>query len=98
MKSFVQSIAIAFVAVFIFGCPQKHEETVNGSLVAMSKSEHLVMGNPSNAIDSVSYFSNYLMIKPQYVVSYNRDRGISNWVAWNSDNRWPGSVPETTLA
>jgi endonuclease G len=51
------------------------------------------MGNPSGSVDSVSYSSNYLMIKPQYVISYNRDRGIPNWVAWHLDNTWLGSVP-----
>jgi len=51
------------------------------------------MGNPSGAVDSVSYSNNYLMEKPQYVVSYNRDRGIPNWVAWHLDNTWLGNVP-----
>jgi endonuclease G len=51
------------------------------------------MGNPSGAVDSISYSNNYLMIKLQYVVSYNRDRGIPNWVAWHLDNTWLGNVP-----
>ena len=56
MKTFIHSIAIAITAVFIVGCPPKHEEPLSGALVAISKSEHLVMGNPSNAVDSVSYY------------------------------------------
>ncbi|MGD1045075.1 MAG: DNA/RNA non-specific endonuclease [Bacteroidota bacterium] len=51
------------------------------------------MGNPSGAVDSVSYSNNYLMEKPQYVISYSRDRGIPNWVAWHLDNTWLGNVP-----
>jgi endonuclease G len=93
MKTFIHSITITIVAVFLFGCPPKHQEPLNGSLVPISKSEHLVMGNPSGAVDSVSYSNNYLMEKPQYVVSYNRDRGIPNWVAWHLDNTWLGNVP-----
>jgi hypothetical protein len=81
MKTFIQTLAILITAAFIFGCPPKHEEPASGSLVATSRSEHLFMGNPSGAIDSVSYSNNYLMEKPQYVVSYNRDRGVPNWVA-----------------
>jgi hypothetical protein len=52
-------ITIALVATFLFGCPPKYEEPVNESPGVSSRSEHLVMENPGNAIDSVSYFSNY---------------------------------------
>jgi endonuclease G len=93
MKALIHSIAIVLTAAFFFGCPPKHEEPLSGSLVPTSKSEHLVMGNPSGAVDSVSYSNNYLMEKPQYVVSYNRDKGIPNWVAWHLDNVWLGDVP-----
>lgn len=37
--------------------------------------------------------SNCLMEKPQYALSYNRDRGIPNWVAWHLDNTWLGNAP-----
>ena len=93
MKSFIHSLAIIIATILIFGCPPKHEEPISGNLSVTSRSEHLVMGNPSNAVDSVSYSNNYLMGKPQYVVSYNRDRGIPNWVAWHLDNTWLGNVP-----
>ncbi len=93
MKSFIQTLAILITSAFIFGCPPKHEEPLSGSLVPTSKSEHLVMGNPSGAVDNVSYSNNYLMVKSQYVVSYNRDKGIPNWVAWHLDNTWLGNVP-----
>jgi endonuclease G len=91
MKTFINILTISVIATFIFGCPPKHEELVNGTPI--SKSEHLVMGNPSGAVDSVSYSNNYLMEKPQYVVSYSRDKGIPNWVAWHLDNTWLGNVP-----
>ena len=56
----------------------------------ISASEHLVMGNPSNAVADVNQPNNYLLDKPQYVVSYNRDRGIPNWVSWHLDSTWRG--------
>jgi len=93
IKSFIQTLSILVTAAFIFGCPPKHDEPISGNLSVTSKSEHLVKGNPSSAVDSVSYSNNYLMEKPQYVVSYNRDRGIPNWVAWHLDNTWLGNVP-----
>jgi len=56
-------------------------------------SEHLTMGNPSNAITDVAQPGNYLMEKPQYAMSYNRDNGESNWVSWHLDATWLGSAP-----
>ena len=56
-------------------------------------SVHLTMGNPSNAITNVLQPNNYLMEKPQYVLSYSRDNGGPNWVSWHLDNSWLGSTP-----
>jgi endonuclease G len=56
-------------------------------------SEHLTMGNPSNAVTNVLVPDNYLMEKPQYSMSYNRDRGESNWVSWHLSVSWLGSAP-----
>jgi DNA/RNA endonuclease G (NUC1) len=55
--------------------------------------EHLVMGNPSDAATDVGMPANYLLLKPQYVMSYNRDRGIANWVSWHLDSTWLGTAP-----
>jgi len=55
-------------------------------------SEHLTMGNPSNAVTNVLVPDNYLMEKPQYSMSYNRDNGESNWVSWHLDASWLGSA------
>ena len=56
-------------------------------------SEHLTMGNPSNAVTNVSLPNNYLMEKPQYSMSYSRDNGGPNWVSWHLDTSWLGSAP-----
>ncbi len=56
--------------------------------VPVSNSEHLVMGNPSNAATDVNLPLNYLLDKLQYAVSYNRDRGTPNWVSWHLDTSW----------
>ncbi|WP_426059804.1 DNA/RNA non-specific endonuclease [Hymenobacter sp. B1770] len=47
--------------------------------------DNMALGNPSGAITDVSYPTNYLLVKPQYVMSYHRDRGIANWVSWHLD-------------
>ena len=56
-------------------------------------SEHLTMGNPSNAVTNVLQPNNYLMVKPQYSLSYSRDNGGPNWVSWHLDSSWLGSAP-----
>ena len=50
---------------------------------------HLTLGNPSNAgIDP----NNYLLIKPQYALSYNRDRATANWASWQLNEDWLGET------
>jgi DNA/RNA endonuclease G (NUC1) len=55
-------------------------------------SVHLTMGNPSNAVADVFQFNNYLMEKPTYSLSYNRDKGTPNWVSWHLEPAWFGSL------
>jgi endonuclease G, mitochondrial len=59
-------------------------------LTAQTSSVHLRMGNPSGAGGS---FSNYLLSKSQYAVSYNCFRGTPNWVSWQLNRSWLGSAP-----
>ncbi len=47
--------------------------------------DHLALGNPSGAVASLTSPTNYLLTKPQYVLSYNRDQGKPNWVSWHLD-------------
>lgn len=53
----------------------------------------LLLGNPSNATTNVANENNYLMIKPQYTLSYNRSKATPNWVAWRLDTSWLGTAP-----
>ena len=53
----------------------------------------LLMGNPSSASTNVADFSNFLLREGYYSVSYNRDRGIPNWVSWHVSSTDLGSVP-----
>lgn len=56
-------------------------------------SVHLALGNPSNAAVDVSQPNNYLMEKPSFSLSYNRDKGTPNWVSWHLETDWTGSLP-----
>ena len=66
--------------------------------------EHLSLGNPSGATADITQPTNYLLSKPQYTLSYHRDRGIPNWVSWHLSTDWRGSAarqddfrPDATL-
>lgn len=54
---------------------------------------HLLLGNPSDAIPDRSSPDNYLISLPQYKLSYSKDRGIPNWVAWHLSEDWLGDAP-----
>lgn len=50
---------------------------------------HLTMGNPSAAGSDPL---NYLMEKPEFAISYNRDLGRPNWVSWHLSDEWIGTL------
>jgi endonuclease G len=55
-------------------------------------SVHLTMGNPSGAAASINQPNNFLMEKPEYALSYNRDLGRPNWVSWHLSDEWIGTL------
>ena len=63
-----------------------------GSAPPYPSSVHLTMGNPSSAIASIGEPNNYLMEKPEYALSYNRDLGRPNWVSWHLSDEWVGTL------
>ncbi|HYJ85637.1 MAG TPA: DNA/RNA non-specific endonuclease [Pyrinomonadaceae bacterium] len=64
----------------------------NISLTVRDPAEHMVMGNPSNAVSDANMKTNYLMLKTQYALSYNDGRGTPNWTSWHLDSTWQGSL------
>lgn len=74
--------------VISFGC-QQTEVIPRVSL----EEEQMLLGNPSGATADVRNYNNYLLMKPQYALSYSRDRGTPNWVSWHVSNAWLGSAP-----
>lgn len=70
-----------------FGC-QQTEVIPRVSL----EEEQMLLGNPSGATADERNHNNYLLLKPQYALSYSRDRGTPNWVSWHVSNAWLGSA------
>jgi endonuclease G, mitochondrial len=63
------------------------------NVVVPSTNINLAMGNPSGATTNTAFPDNYLLDKPQYVVSYNKSRATSNWVSWYLNSSSLGSAP-----
>lgn len=57
-----------------------------------SDDDNMLMGNPSDATTDVSNYTNYLMVKTYYALSYHRDRGTANWVSWHIKSSDMGST------
>lgn len=54
---------------------------IGGSSIA--DNDHMMLGNPSGAIDNIVSANNYLMVKPQYDLSYNNSKLTTNWTSWH---------------
>ena len=63
-------------------------ETTSSSI----NNRNLLLGNPSNAASSVVTTDNYLMVKSQYVLSYNSKTHTANWVSWQLNGSWIGTA------
>lgn len=56
------------------------------------RDDNLALGNPGNSTENPKTPDNYLIRKPQFVMSYNNSRGIPNWVSWHLSESWTGSA------
>lgn len=55
-------------------------------------SVHLTMGNPTAATADIGQPNNFLMEKPEFTLSYDRDLGRPNWVSWHLSSEWFGTL------
>lgn len=96
------NMAVALLVIILLGCvsalpsqaftTEKPLETIPVVPTRISTSVHLLLGNPSNATNNTLNSDNYLMEKPQYVLSYNNSKGTPNWVSWQLNQSWLGEV------
>ncbi|MFD1757263.1 DNA/RNA non-specific endonuclease [Rufibacter sediminis] len=94
MKNFSRSFLLLLILGFGVSCSVEDvapdAEQTPTETTTPTQDNHLAMGNPSAAGTSSS---NYLVSKPQYVLSYNSFRGTPNWVSWHLSSAWIGSTP-----
>ena len=62
------------------------------ALAVPMSAQQLVLGNPSNATNDTANSNNFLVVRPEFILSYNRSRGTANWVAWHLTKSDIGSI------
>ncbi|MFM7423815.1 MAG: DNA/RNA non-specific endonuclease [Elainella sp.] len=78
-------IGVLIVVPLLTGC------TGLLSQVSAGQTPHLLLGKPSNA--TAFNANDYLIVRPQYALSYNRSKGTPNWVSWQLNADWLGTLP-----
>lgn len=84
----ILAATVFFIALFI-GCTPTPKVSIP---LKPSISINLLLGNPNGATASVTNPDNYLIVRPQYALSYNRSKGIPNWASWQLNKSWLGST------
>jgi len=82
-------------AFFLIACSASHEpnggdkipEAIQDTTLPYN-SVHLSLGLPVDA-DSTD---EYVLVRPQYALSYNKNLNVSNWVSWELNSNWFGDV------
>ena len=59
----------------------------------LQDNDHLLLGNPTNAVTDPSNATNYLKDNHYYKLSYNSQRGIPTWVSWHFQSEDRGATP-----
>ena len=72
--------------------PKSPSTQVPGQAVS-TDNDNMGLGNPSGATASVSSPTNYLLVKPQFTIGYNAQRGTPTWVSWHLTRTDIGSAP-----
>ncbi|WP_375437635.1 DNA/RNA non-specific endonuclease [uncultured Hymenobacter sp.] len=98
-RTFYRLLTFGSLATLAVSCAKDElvtpqvDTVVQTSDASATRDGNLTMGNPSGAITSTTQYTNYLLVKPQFTMSYHRDRAIPNWVSWHLSSAWVGSTP-----
>jgi endonuclease G len=99
MKQLLTRIgSLTLLSALVVSCAKNDSVTpsptpsASADATTATRDNNLALGNPSGAVASTAYPTNYLLTKTQYTMSYNRDQGKPNWVSWHLSSAWLGST------
>ncbi|MBE9142880.1 DNA/RNA non-specific endonuclease [Planktothrix mougeotii LEGE 06226] len=82
----LQRFSIGFAAVLtLTGCQILFKPPTASDI-------HLKLGNPSQATADPQNSTNFLIERPEFVLSYNSKTGTANWVSWQLNQSWLGTA------
>jgi endonuclease G, mitochondrial len=77
------------ITLLIFGCSPILTDFISDKDYS---NPNLKLGNPSHAKTDPANPDNFLLLKPQYALSFNRSRNIANWASWQLNESWMGKT------
>ena len=80
--------AFSLSVLLVGGCGQNTTHNLDNDY----GNANIKLGNPSKATTDVSNVDNYLMLKPEYVLSYSKSRNLANWASWQLNRSWMGDA------
>lgn len=75
----IRSASVLLLALLATACSKNDTPTP----AVDNSNDNMLLGNPSGAVANTASPTNYLLVKPQYAVGYNRDQGKPIWVSWH---------------
>jgi len=89
-KNYYAVFVILLSLIFSCSTPQQQVELDKPAVaIQIFKNVNVTMGIP---VDNDST-DDYIIMRPQYVLSYNPQKNVANWVSWNLNSSWYGDVP-----
>lgn len=77
------------IIIAMFVATNAYSQQDGGLRILTGDSVHLSMGIPKDADPK----DDYIIVRPQYALSYNKNRGIPNWVSYELNSAWYGDAP-----
>ncbi len=71
--------------------------TPRPSVAVAPASPQLFLGNPSDARPDPNVRNNFLLVRAQYALSFNDEKGTANWVSWRLRSADMGDAPRPRL-